>query len=310
MKLVTFLNAQGHARAGWIADDRWVVDMQAASGGTLPSSMLDFIALGQAGIREVERIQSESVTLTPSSAVYGLEQVSLLAPLPNPPSIRDFYAFEQHVKHARARRGLAMVPEWYEIPAFYFTNHRAVHGPEQQIGRPARTRKLDYELEIACVIGREGRNIQAAEAEEWIYGYCIMNDWSARDIQAEEVKIGLGPAKGKDFATSLGPYLVTKDELERYRTKDGSRYDLEMQAYVNGSRLSYGNAKDMYYTFAQMIERASEEVMLYPGDILGSGTVGTGCILELGEETHRWLEPGDTVELCITGLGVLRNFIR
>ena len=160
-------------------------------------------------------------------------------------------------------------------------------------------------MEIACVIGREGRNISREQAEEYIF-YCIMNDWSARDLQATEMKVGLGPAKGKDFATSLGAHLVTKEELDVYR--NGDRYNLEMTAHVNGKLLSKGNFQDIYYTFAEMIERASEDVTLYPGDVIGSGTVGTGCILELG--TEEWLQDGDVVELSITGLGTLRNTIK
>lgn len=160
---------------------------------------------------------------------------------------------------------------------------------------------------MACVIGKQGRDIQAEEADAYIFGYCIMNDWSARDLQREEVKVGLGPAKGKDFATSLGPYLVTKDELERYRS--GGRHELEMTARVNGVELSRGNMRDLYYTFGDMIARASADATLYPGDIIGSGTVGTGCLLELGPEAHRWLESGDVVELEVTGLGLLRNTI-
>lgn len=313
MKFVTFQRPDGQLRAGWLRDGRWIIDMHAVSGGTLPADLVHFLTLGHKGFLEAEQLDrhdQDANDSTDDSAVFELGKVRLLAPLPHPPSIRDFYAFEQHVKQARARRGLSMVPEWYELAAFYFTNHRAVIGPEQPVHRPAKSRKLDYELEIACVIGREGRNIKAAEAEDWIFGFCILNDWSARDIQAEEVKIGLGPAKGKDFATSLGPWLVTKDELEHYRTVDGSRYDLEMTANVNGQQLSRGNLKDIHYSFAQMIERASEEATLYPGDVIGTGTVGTGCILELGEETHRWLEPGDTVELFVTGLGSLRNVVQ
>lgn len=299
MKFVTFRLPSQEMRAGWVQGDK-VIDMNLASNGTLPSSMLAFLEKADEYVEIVRNIQN------PENGVYPLEDVELLAAIPNPSSIRDFYAFEQHVKTARGRRGLEVVSEWYNIPVFYFTNHRAVIGPEASITGPKHSQKLDYELEIACVIGKEGRNISRERAEEYIFGYCIMNDWSARDLQATEMKVGLGPAKGKDFATSLGAYLVTKEELDVYR--NGDRYNLEMTAHVNGQLLSKGNFQDIYYTFAEMIERASQDVTLYPGDVIGSGTVGTGCILELG--TEEWLQDGDVVELTITGLGILRNTVK
>lgn len=244
---------------------------------------------------------------------FPLSRVRLFAPLPFPRSVRDFYAFEQHVKAARALRGLEMVPEWYEVPVFYFSNHNAIFGPDDDIPKPRATQELDYELEIACVIGKPGRDIPVEEAESYIAGYMIMNDWSARDIQRKEMKLNLGPAKGKDFATSFGPALVTPDELEDrriVREGQGSVYNLAMTARINGREFSRGNFKDIYYTFAQMIAYASQDTMLYPGDVLGSGTVGTGCILELRPETTGgWLKPGDVVELEVERLGVLRNRI-
>jgi 2-keto-4-pentenoate hydratase/2-oxohepta-3-ene-1,7-dioic acid hydratase in catechol pathway len=301
MKFVTFSRADGIQRAGWI-DENNVIDMALASSGELPSDLLAYIECHE----EYKHLGKK--LFTPSKAIIALDEVILHAPLPRPASIRDFYAFEEHVKNARARRGLDVAPEWYEIPVFYFSNHRAVVGPDVNVEKPTCTQKLDYELEIACVIGKEGRNISRHEAENYIFGYCIMNDWSARDIQRQEVAVGLGPAKAKDFATSLGPYIVTKDELEQYRI--GDVFDLEMTAKVNGSLLTKGNMKTLHYSFADMIERASQDVTLYPGDVIGSGTVGTGCLLELGEEVHRWLLPGDVVELEITGLGKLRNTIK
>jgi fumarylacetoacetate (FAA) hydrolase len=150
-------------------------------------------------------------------------------------------------------------------------------------------------------------DIKASEADDYIFGYCILNDWSARDIQRKEMKVGLGPAKGKDFATTIGPYILTKDELEDYRVENG--YDLPMTAKVNGTLLSEGNMQDIYYSFYEMIERASDGVPLCPGELIGSGTVGSGCILELGTDVHRWLEPGDVVELEIGCLGTLKNKI-
>jgi fumarylacetoacetate (FAA) hydrolase len=239
------------------------------------------------------------------------EEAVLGSPLLRPPSFRDFYAFEAHVKTARERRGLAMVPEWYRFPVFYFSNAAAFIGPDEEVVRPAATQWLDYELEIACVIGEGGVDIPVERADEHIAGFCILNDWSARDLQREEVKVGLGPAKGKDFATSMGPWLVTPDELNDLRIpgEKGDRYDLSMVARVNGIEYSRGNFRDIYYTFAEMIARASADCPLYPGDVIGSGTVGTGCILELGAERYPWLQPGDVVELEVERLGILRNRI-
>ena len=223
-------------------------------------------------------------------AEYPLDEVELLPPVLHPPSVRDFYTFEQHVKTARARRGLDDMPEeWYRIPVFYFSNPAVIYGPEAEIPYPAGTEELDYELEVAAVIG----------AEETIAGFTIMNDWSARDLQRAEMKVGLGPAKGKDFATSLGPIVVTSDEF------DGTA--ATMVARVNGEERSRGELGDMYYSWDALVEQAKRNTALYPGDVLGSGTVGTGCISERGD--GRWLQPGDVVELEVDGIGVLRNRI-
>ncbi len=235
-----------------------------------------------------------------------LDTVTLKAPIPRPPTLRDFYAFEEHVKTARARRGLQMVPEWYEIPVFYYSNPNAIFGTGDHVPAPSYSKALDFELEVACVIGRSGADILETEAESYIAGYTVMNDWSARDVQEKEMKVGLGPAKAKDFATSLGPWLVTPDELEDRKVSPG-KFRLEMAARVNGKQLSHGNMEKMYWSLPQMIDRASQSVQLQPGDVFGSGTVGTGSILELGTEVHRWLLPGDTVELEVERLGVLRN---
>jgi len=220
-------------------------------------------------------------------AEYRLAEVDLRPPVQHPPSVRDFYAFEQHVKTARALRGQEVPPEWYEIPVFYFSNPAAIYGPEDQIPKPPDTNELDYELEVAAVIGAHGR----------IGGFTIMNDWSARDLQRAEMKVGLGPAKGKDFATSIGPILVTPDEF------DGSRG--AMTARVNGEERSRGDLSDMHHSWDAIVAHATRNTHLRPGDILGSGTVGTGCILEHGD--GRWLQTGDVVELEVEGIGVLRN---
>lgn len=304
MKFITFTKKDGTISAGWINSRNEAVDMHEASNGALPDNMLAFIENHEQFMEYIEKNKGLNET---GNGTLPLEEVALKAPLPNPKSVRDFYAFEQHVKTARENRGLEMIPEWYEIPVFYFTNHLAIKGPAEEIRRPQNCEWMDYELEIACVIGKEGRNIKAEDAEQHIFGFFIMNDWSARDLQRKEMKVGLGPAKGKDFATSFGPYLVTKDELMSRKADKG--FDLQMTARVNGKELSSGNVKDLYYSFGEMIERASSGTTLYPGEVIGSGTVGTGCILELGTDVHRWLEPGDEVELEIDGLGVLRNKI-
>jgi fumarylacetoacetate (FAA) hydrolase len=226
---------------------------------------------------------------TAADGEFALEDVRLHAPIPTPPSVRDFFAFEQHVATTRANRGSTVPPEWYEIPAFYFSNPAAIFGPEDPIAYPQSSEQLDYELEVAAVIGKDGR----------IAGFTVMNDWSARDLQLQEVRIGLGPAKGKDFATSLGPVLVTSDEL------DGS--EAEMVARVNGEERSRGNLRDLYHSWDAIVERASLNTVLRAGDVIGSGTVGTGCILEHGD--GRWLQVGDVVELEVEGIGVLRNTV-
>lgn len=301
MKFVTFINPEGEMRAGWLTGDD-VIDMNLASQGKLPCSMREFLDKNDIYMPFVQQMDRDLLQPT-----YSLDEVQLKAPLPNPASFRDFVAFETHVKNASKSHGSTVAKEWYEVPVFYFSNHHAIKGPNEAIKRPRKSKRLDFELELACVIGKQGTNIKASEAEEYIFGYTILNDWSARDLQMQEMKVLLGPAKGKDFDTTIGPYLATKEELARYRT--GDRFDLEMTAKINGEVLTRGNFKDIHYSFAQMIERASEEVTLYPGDIIGSGTVGWGCIMEHGPEVHRWLEPGDEVELEITGLGRLRNVV-
>ncbi|MDF2626455.1 MAG: fumarylacetoacetase [Symbiobacteriaceae bacterium] len=235
-------------------------------------------------------------------------EVRLRPPVPHPQTIRDFYAFEAHVKNARARRGLGMIPEWYNAPVFYFSNTTNVFGPDEEIRRPSYTKMLDFELEVAAVIGKIGYNIDPDDAEQYIAGFMIMNDWSARDVQREEMKVGLGPAKGKDFATSFGPWILTTDELADRRVGPGLRYNLEMVARINGKEVSRGNLADMHFHWGELLARASQDCMLQPGEIIGSGTVGTGCLLETGAAP--WLEPGDEVELEVERLGVLRNLVR
>jgi fumarylacetoacetate (FAA) hydrolase len=255
------------------------------------------------------REERDALINTPIEGI-PLDQLHFEPPLLIPPSLRDFYAFEQHVRNARRNRGLQMLPEWYQTPAFYFSNPASLIGHDRPVRKPPETERLDYELELAVLIGREGSDLSLEEAEGCIAGFTIMNDWSARDLQRLEMKIGLGPAKGKDFATSLGPWLVTPDELEPWRTVEpgrGSRWNLTMTARVNGQTISHGNAVTMHWTFAELIAHASRNTRLQVGDVIGSGTVGSGCLLEFPEGTYPWLQPGDMVELEIEGIGILKN---
>lgn len=341
MRLVTFVPPDGLSRAGAMLGDV-VVDLAAAAALVIEDAeklrwdMLSLLSGDQQEVNleiaadivaavtqflggEIPDASSLSHNGSSDSGLVGslsiggesmllpLDQVRLLAPLPRPNSLRDFYTFEQHVATARRQRGQDVPAEWYRFPAFYFSNHNAIYGPDAAIPVP-QSEALDYELELACVIGRSGRDIYVEEAADYIAGYIIMNDWSARDHQAEERPIGLGPAKAKDFATSLGPWLVTPDELELYTDDDG-RLSLTMIARVNGVERSRGNAASMHFSFAEMIAHASRDATLYPGDVLGSGTVGGGCLLELTGGYGPWLQAGDAVELEITGLGILRNII-
>lgn len=250
------------------------------------------------------------------------DEVEILSPVPFPPSLRDAYAFRQHVETARRNRGAAMIPAFDEYPVFYFSNHHSVQGPGEIKCMPDHFQQLDFELETAIVISRHGKNIKADYADNYIAGLMIMNDMSARQLQMEEMLLNLGPAKGKDFATAMGPVLVTLDELEQYEIPAninhvGKSWNMDMVCRVNGTRVSKGNLGTMNWTFAEIIERASYGVDLYPGDVIGSGTVGTGCFLELNGTgklndagyTPQWLQEGDTVEMEIKGLGILHNTI-
>ena len=239
---------------------------------------------------------------------WALDEVEMAAPM-RPPSLRDFYAFEQHVTTAHANRGREVPAEWYQVPVFYFSNPNPIYGLGEAVPKPNYTEALDYELEVAAVIGRAGRDIPADKAMEHIFGFTILNDWSARDVQRQEMKVGLGPAKGKDFASSLGPVIVTPDELAAQTTERPGVYAAEMVARVNGEERSRGNWSTLHYSFGEMIARASQGVELMAGDVIGSGTVGTGCLLELTKGAGPWLKVGDMVELEIEGLGILRNLV-
>jgi len=252
-------------------------------------------------------IQSHSVGGKPIA--FLMNEVQLLAPVPDPQSFRDFYAFEEHVRAARKLRGLEMHPDWFRIPIFYFSNPAAIYGHGSEIPYPRKTNELDFELEFAVIIAGAGSDIPSKDADRHIAGYTICNDWSARDLQREEMAMSLGPAKGKDFATSFGPYMVTPDELEDAWDENG-KLNLRMTCHVNGTLISDGNTNDLYHPFKDMIERASMNTKLLSGDYLGSGTVGTGCILELRpENTGGWIKKGDVVTLEVKRLGVLENKI-
>ena len=237
------------------------------------------------------------------------DEVQLLSPVPNPQSFRDFYAFEQHVRAARKLRGVDMHPDWFKIAIFYFSNPAALYGHGEDIPYPRGTEELDYELEFAIIIANGGSNIAQEDADQYIAGYTVCNDWSARDLQREEMAMSLGPAKGKDFASSFGPYMVTPDELSD-AWDDKGKLHLRMTCHVNGKLISDGNTNDLYHPFTKMIERASMNAKLLPGDYLGSGTVGTGCILELRpDNVGGWIKKGDVVRMEVERLGVLENKI-
>ena len=252
-------------------------------------------------------IQSHSVGEKPIA--FLMNEVQLLAPVPDPQTFRDFYALEQHVRAARKLRGLEMHPDWFRIPIFYFSNPAAIYGHGSEIPYPRKTNELDFELEFAVIIAGTGSDISCKDADRHIAGYTICNDRSARDLQREEMAMSLGPAKGKDFATSFGPYMVTPDELEDAWDENG-KLNLRMTCHVNGTLISDGNTNDLYHPFKDMIERASMNTKLLSGDYFGSGTVGTGCILELRpENTGGWIKKGDVVTLEVKRLGVLENKI-
>ena len=316
MKLVTFLNKNQESRIGWLQGES-VVDMCLAS-EKLPTDMLTFIDNQEAYFQIIKSLG----TIEPH---YTLEEVNLLAPLPNPRSIRDYIGFEMHMLNASRSFGHKVGEAWYDMPIFYFTNHHNVFGPNDEIKRPAKETKLDIELEIACVIGKKGSDIKKEEAKDFIFGYTIFNDWTARATQKVEMTIPLGPHKGKDFANAFGPCIVTADEFEQYEvpfsesyfeeplkvpTVHDARFDVKMTSRINGVSICEGNYKTVHHTFGQMLERASENgVNIMPGDILGSGTVGWGSLIENNFSVHRPLEPGDVVELEIEGIGILRNTV-
>ncbi len=320
MKLVTYTH-QKNTQLGIIHQGKiWALKDLDAS---FPDKMRKFLFAGETVMEKAKKWDAQ-IKLGKVEKPFVLEaDVKLEAPVPQPTSCRDGYAFRQHVAAARRNRGVPMIEEFDQYPIFYFTNHNAIQGPGEIPCMPDHFQKLDFELEAAIVIGKKGRNIKASEADEYIAGYMIMNDMSARTLQMEEMLLNLGPAKGKDFSTVIGPYFVTPDELEAYKVSAkanhvGNAYNLNMKCWVNGIQVSEGNVSDMDWTFAEIVERCAYGVDVLPGDVIGSGTVGTGCFLELNgtgllndkNYTPQWLQDGDVVEMEITGLGKLSNTIK
>ncbi len=318
MRIVTFL-ANDEERLGLhvgpFGTGKIIDVASTVRAGFLPDA-LAVVKTGEAALDMLRQVLKDyEAGKVSGSAVLDEAKTKLVSPIPRPVSMRDGYAFRQHVETARRNRGVPMIPEFDQFPIFYFTNHLAVTGPGDLPVQKLALERLDFELEAAVVVGKRGKNIPSSEADAHIFGYLIMNDWSARHLQMEEMKLNLGPAKGKDFATSLGPYLVTRDELasKAIPSAKGERHDLRMKCFVNGKQVSDGNLKDMTWTFAQIVERASYGVELHPGEVIGSGTVGTGCFLELNGSKitdNQWLRPGDECVLEIDGLGRLVNTIR
>ncbi|MDP8955926.1 MAG: fumarylacetoacetate hydrolase family protein [Actinomycetota bacterium] len=297
MRWATFRTDAGEERVGVLVDE----EIRALETGV---TLLRLLEQGTDALFET----GEKALRHPVDVV-GVENARLLSPIPRPPSVRDFYAFEQHVRTARERRGLEMDPDWYELAVFYFSNPAAISGPFDEVAVPPGTSEFDFELEVAAVVGQAGSDLDPGVAEHYIAGFCVMNDWSARDIQRREMKLSMGPVKGKDSATTLGPVLVTPDELEDARKEPA--YDLTMIATVNGKEYSRASLAEIYWSFGEMIAYASRGTSVMPGDVIGSGTCGTGCILELsmvhGSDAYPWLKPGDEVVLEVERLGRIAN---
>lgn len=320
MKLVSYLKDEQDQLAFLVDGLLYDTDLMHPD---LPVSMGMFLNYWE-DVYPIAALVNESLMEGKAAKQLGIsvDDVQILSPVPHPTSCRDAYAFRQHVAAARRNRKVDMIPEFDQYPIFYFTNHHSIQGSGDVVCMPDHFEKLDFELEVAIVIGKPGKNIKAAEADEYIAGYMIMNDLSARRLQMEEMLLNLGPAKGKDFATTVGPWLVTAEELEEFKVDckpghTGNAYNLKMKCFVNEVQVSEGNLADMDWTFAEIIERCSYGVQLFPGDIIGSGTVGTGCFLELNgtgklnepDYKEQWLKEGDVVKMEVDSLGILSNTI-
>lgn len=320
MKLVSHL-VQGNQTLALLIDQK-LYNVNDAD-VLLPATMKELLNSWDENIGKLKELEGrikKGQVLEHSYTHYA--DASIIAPVPEPTSCRDGYAFRQHVAAARRNRKVDMIPEFDQYPIFYFTNHNAIQGPGNIVCMPDHFQKLDFELEVAIVVCKKGRNIKAAEADQYIGGYMIMNDMSARTLQMEEMLLNLGPAKGKDFSTVIGPMLVTPDELASFKIPckpmhTGNNYNLKMVCKVNGIQVSEGSVGDMDWTFAEILERCAYGVDILPGDVIGSGTVGTGCFLELNgtgllndpNYKPQWLQDGDIVTMEIEGLGVLTNKI-
>lgn len=325
MKFVTYIE-KGHEsqRFGFVKDAiivdvlRASIYMKESSGSleflSIPSSLKGCLENWNTMLPALQKLDRSLPNSGLTDLVAGehliakkISNVHLLPPVPDPATFRDFYVFEQHVKAARKGRGLDMHPSWYEFPVFYYSNPVNLFGDGEDFPYPDGCKALDFELELAIIIANGGKDISAEDADMVIGGYTILNDWSARDFQKEEMVLNMGPAKGKDFGSCFGPYMVTPDEIADAWDADG-KLQLRMTLHVNGKLLSDGNANDMYHSWGDMIARASRNTKLVAGEYIGSGTVGTGCILELKpENTNGWIQKGDTVTLEIEGLGILEN---
>lgn len=318
MKLVTY-QKNGKSQLALLVGDKLYNTAQLNS--ALPDNMRDMLEDWDR-LADIARKAEDDIRSGKHTADEAYNTAVIMAPVPQPTSCRDGYAFRQHVAAARRNRKVDMIPEFDHYPIFYFTNHNAIQGPGDILCMPDHFQKLDFELEAAVVLGRKGRNVTAADADQYIAGYMIMNDMSARTLQMEEMLLNLGPAKGKDFSTVIGPVMVTPDELEAYKipakaNHTGNSYNLKMTCKVNGIQVSEGNMGDMDWTFAEIIERCAYGADILPGDVIGSGTVGTGCFLELNgtgalldaSYKPQWLQAGDVVTMEIDGLGILTNTI-
>ncbi len=319
MKLVTYAKNGGEQLAFYVGTH--LFDTNSVN-KALPSTMALLLQSWDQYIDAMHMAEADIKSGNYSGEGMEYTDATILAPVTHPTSCRDGYAFRQHVAAARRNRKVDMIAEFDQYPIFYFTNHNAIQGPGPIPVMPDHLKRLDFELEAAVVLCKKGRNVTADEADQYIAGYMIMNDMSARTLQMEEMLLNLGPAKGKDFSTVIGPMLVTPDELEPFKTAPkgnhtGNSYNLKMRCLVNGIQVSEGSMADMDWTFAEIIERCAYGADILPGDVIGSGTVGTGCFLELNgtgklndpNYKEQWLQPGDVVEMEIDGLGKLSNTI-
>jgi fumarylacetoacetate (FAA) hydrolase len=301
MRLLTY-DHEGGPRAGVLIGDR-VHDVAPLLGER--GELRDVRALLELAGHPLDRLRA-AVESAPADGGVPLDQMRLRAPVLQPPTVRDFMVYEGHASGGGTRK---LSDAWYRLPIFYFSNPLRIFGPEDEVPYPSASELLDYELEIGAVIGREGSNVPAADALSYIAGFTIFNDWSCRDLQRDEMEARLGPTKGKDSATSLGPWLVTADELAQYIRE--SRLHVHCTLKVNGEQWMENDAGTMYHSWGDMIERASRDSRIVPGDVLGGGTVTGGSIGEAIRNglPARYLQVGDSVEIEVEGIGVLRNTI-